>query len=257
MIIVALRASGELLAAAQRVLPRSAELVCVSNVAELAGALPPSRGALTIAPLPAAEDVDLLSQLEALRGAYPWVPLVVVATPPAPAALDVAAQVGRMGAILVDTREPGWQERLQQAALAAQRETLDRAAWHEAGLRLSNEAETLFKVALRLAHEPCTVPQFAEASGMPERTLRTYCKREGLPSPQWIIGWARVLLAAYLLGRSGAILHDVAQQMGFLTPGDLRAMMRRYGCTMTRPRESHSHLSIVVSMIQEYFEHVR
>lgn len=252
--IIALRMPYELMRKVECAFPRGSQPFHVSHVDELIGVLSPPCGALMLAPLPAMGDSGLLGQLEAFRRAYSWVPLMVVAAPAAFESLEMAASVGRLGALLVDIGRSGWHERLQQVAFAAHRETLSAMVWSHANLRLSGAAETLFRVALRLAHEPCSVPQLAMASGMSERGMRKYCERWGIPNPQRIIVWARVLLATYLLDRSGGKPREVARQLGFLTVDNLRTMMWRHGCSFSRPMESGTRMAFVVSAIQEYFD---
>ncbi|WP_439644072.1 helix-turn-helix domain-containing protein [Gemmatimonas sp.] len=114
--------------------------------------------------------------------------------------------------------------RLERAAAESVASRLGRAC----APILSDAWVTLFKVALRLANAPITLPELAAAAGLHERSLRKYCDRAGLPSPQWVIGWARALTAAHYLDEPGRSLVSVAQLLAFPSPSALQNLLRRY-----------------------------
>ena len=227
--IIALGLSDALLGQVRGAFPGGATVVSVSRVDELPERFDPVRGAQALAPLPLAGNLDLLGLIEAFRRCYPWVPLIVLASRGGRDALEMAVRLGRIGvAMLIDMDEHDWPHRLRRVVMANGRAALSNAVWEQADLQLSAAAATIFKVALRLAHEPFTVEQLATACRIHERTLRKYCNREGLPNPQWIVGWARLLLAGYLLDQGSTEKERVASQLGFNTAIELQKMMHRY-----------------------------
>lgn len=109
--------------------------------------------------------------------------------------------------------------------------------WEHANIVADGLVTTLMLAALRLAHEPISLPQLALAARMHERTLRKYCARHGLPSPQWLIGWARCLLAAYYLEEDGRPIQTIAEILHFNSAVLLANHLRRYTqCSATELR---------------------
>ncbi len=111
--------------------------------------------------------------------------------------------------------------------------------WQQAGIAVSTELATLMLVALRHAHAPISMARLGLAAQMHERTLRKYCDRHALPSPQWLIGWSRCLLAAYYLEEDGRTIHSVSQLMQYKSSSLLANHLRRYtGHSATELRRS-------------------
>ena len=109
--------------------------------------------------------------------------------------------------------------------------------WRIGGICVDDACATLLKSALRLAHDPIPLKRLAEASRLHERTLRKYCAHAGLPSPQWIVGWARCLVTAYYLEEPGRSIASIAALLHFKTPVLLANQIRRYtGLTATALR---------------------
>jgi AraC-like DNA-binding protein len=86
----------------------------------------------------------------------------------------------------------------------------------------------ILATAVALAYRPITAAALATALGTNERTLRRQCTRRCLPSPQWIIGWARLLLVARYLQQPGTTLTNVAALLAYPTNAALGAQVRRY-----------------------------
>lgn len=76
--------------------------------------------------------------------------------------------------------------------------------------------------------ERLTVAEAAAALGVPRRTLVARLRRAGLPGPQRVIGWCRVLHAARLLEDSGDGLEHVAMALDFPSASALHNQLRRY-----------------------------
>jgi AraC-like DNA-binding protein len=112
-----------------------------------------------------------------------------------------------------------------------------RRLWDQCRIGADDTVTTLMLAALRIAHEPISLPQMALAARMHERTLRKYCTLHGLPSPQWLIGWARCLLAAYYLDEAGRPIQTIAEMLRFTSAVQLANHLRRYTkCSATELR---------------------
>lgn len=83
-------------------------------------------------------------------------------------------------------------------------------------------------VALPMAGRCLPVKDVALALGIHERTLRKRLLRADAPSPQWLVGWARLLVAAWHLRDSARSASDVAAQLEFSASQNLCRMVRRY-----------------------------
>lgn len=184
--------------------------------------------ACVVAQVPGARDGHSLDELLRLRAQFPHVPMLAVYADGI-SALDATLHLGRAGVTEILTASP----EVDRVGLAATLSRCHSAAvavqvWDRAALSLPGPMVTLLKVALRLANRPFTVEDLAVAAGMSIRSLRRYCEREGLPGPQWIVGWARILTAGYFLAGSGRSTSEVAQTLGYPSSDALRNQLRRY-----------------------------
>ena len=94
---------------------------------------------------------------------------------------------------------------------------------------------------LFLSNEPLTTAQLASSTQMHERTLRKYCTRHRLPPPQQIVGWSRLLIAAFYLDEGSRSTKDVADLLGFPTTDALRKQLMRYTHrSATHLRDGHA-----------------
>jgi len=83
-------------------------------------------------------------------------------------------------------------------------------------------------VALPLAGRCLMVSDVARVLGIHERTLRKRLLNCAAPSPQWLVGWARLLVAAWHLRDATRTASDVAAQLEFSALQNLCRMVRRY-----------------------------
>lgn len=158
---------------------------------------------------------------------------------------------GGISHVLVQQRLHLQEHVLSTLASSTTHQTAGRV-WAQASIEADNEVVTLMLAALRLAHRPISLPQLAQATQMHERTLRKYCDRHRLPSPQWIIGWARCLLAAYYLEESGRPVQAVAEVLHFNSAVLLANHLRRYtGLTATELRRCGA-LAIAARRLEEF-----
>jgi AraC-like DNA-binding protein len=91
----------------------------------------------------------------------------------------------------------------------------------------------------RASRGPLTVQRLAEELSVDRKTLRNWLRRAGLPGPERLIGWCRVIAAARLLERSERPVAEVAQTLRFSSVSDLRRMLGRY--TGYRPTDVRLH----------------
>ena len=117
---------------------------------------------------------------------------------------------------------------LMKALIRCETDSLAVRVWKSARLEVDDALLTVLKPALRLAHSPISLLRLASAAQMHERTLRKYCDHHGFSSPQWIIGWARLLTAAYYLDEPGRTVQDVAELLAFPSAASLANHVRRY-----------------------------
>ena len=80
----------------------------------------------------------------------------------------------------------------------------------------------------RAATTVLTVEQLAQELGVHRKTLHNWLRAAGLPSPERIIGWSRLLLAATLLEASSRSVSSVALTVGFSSEAAFRSMLARY-----------------------------
>lgn len=156
---------------------------------------------------------------------------------------EISNAVSELGAVVIKHEWLTQPSVLQ--SIIAQWENHCAAVWRLADVQVGDAFATLLRAALRLAHEPIRLDRFALATEMHERTLRKYCERYQLPSPQWIIGWARCLLAAYYLDDCGRSIQSIASLLKFSSPVLLANHLRRYtGMTATKLRAEGALASV-------------
>lgn len=88
--------------------------------------------------------------------------------------------------------------------------------------------------ALRSYEVPLTVPALARAAGCSPRTLRRAVRAAGLPTPEQLLAWRRLLHAARLLD-DGRSANSVAHALHFSSGSALRKSLK--GVTGLCPRE--------------------
>lgn len=147
-------------------------------------------------------------------------------------------------------------DELRQALMRLHADSIAIKLWKIASLRLDDSLIAVLKPALRLAHAPISMVRFASATGWHERTLRKYCTQASLPSPQWVAGWARLLVAAYYLDEPGRTVQGVAELLAFPSAVSLANQVRRYsGFTPTALR-ARGATQTVARLIEERLQPV-
>ncbi|MES2522563.1 MAG: AraC family transcriptional regulator [Gemmatimonadota bacterium] len=166
-------------------------------------------------------------------------------------AFESAWRLGRASVTEIVTADPYLRTDVLLAALTrAHADGVLASLWRTANLSLPDPLVTVMRRALRSAHAPFTAGSLAELTKMHERSLRKYCTRHRLPSPQILVGWARLLLAAYYLDERGRTLKAIAELLGYPTPGALRKQVRRYTNRSTTELRREGALRTVAMLLQ-------
>ena len=94
-------------------------------------------------------------------------------------------------------------------------------------------------VAVTRAHLRLTSHRLAEICGTPKRTLLTALEKAGYPSPQKLLAWGRLIVAAQMLEDPNKAADAVARQLDFPSGSAFRNTCQRYlGAT---PHEIRGH----------------
>ena len=93
-------------------------------------------------------------------------------------------------------------------------------------------------LAVTRAQECLTPDQFAQAFGLARRTLTARLSAVGFPSPQRLLTWGRLLLAAHLLEDPSRTAERVSKSLGFPSATAFRnTCQRQLGSTPSEIRE--------------------
>jgi len=224
---------------------RHATLLIVHSVADvraaLATALTRTEATCLMVQVPPDAHGPFWVDLRELRAHYPGIPVIAVAITGV-SSYTSAMRIGQFGISELLTADPDLHVEHVDGALArAHNDGIISRVWRAAALTLPDAYVTVLKRALRLAHEPLTTAQLANATQMHERTLRKYCTRHRLPPPQQIVGWSRLLIAAFYLDEGSRTTKDVADLLGFPTTDALRKQLMRYTHrSATQLRDGHA-----------------
>lgn len=138
--------------------------------------------------------------------------------------LGVAEVVGRAA---VDVRDAV--QRIQALAQPPLVARIDRAFEG----RIDPGVRALIRTAAELAGHGAPAPRLADWLYVSPRTLTRACTRLGIPAPQHLMGWTRVLHAVVLLDEPGRRPRDAAHAAGFASERSLRRAVQRYlGCSL-------------------------
>jgi AraC-like DNA-binding protein len=198
------------------------------NVRDSGGILARQADVCVLCPVPGPEEEQLGARLLDLRHQFPhvlWVALFFEGQSDSRWALRLG-QAGVTELVTVGRSLPS--AALMSALSRCETDSVAVRIWKEAHLGVPDSLVALLKPALRLAHGPVSMTRLAAATRMHERTLRKYCDGANLPSPQWIVGWARLLVAAYYLDEPGRTIHSIAELLEFPSAVALANHVRRY-----------------------------
>jgi len=184
--------------------------------------------------LPRVAVIDLLADVPAnfervrrLRQAHPRLTLIAYVAP-SPHRVREIFDAGRAGfAGLVVAGEDDAPRSL--LALADQAEARALTGVLRAELRdLAPFAIDAVLIAVTRAHERLTPGDLAKLLGRSPRALTRRLAAEALPSPQRLLAWARLIVAAHLLEDSGRSADRVAATLGFPSGSSYRNTCQRY-----------------------------
>jgi AraC-like DNA-binding protein len=112
---------------------------------------------------------------------------------------------------------------------------------------LEAQARPLFEYLLEHGDAPLSIEQAASSVGLARRTLEKRLASLGYPSPETLIGWCRLLLAAHLLEDQGRTYDEVALQLSFPSGMALRSMLKRYtGVSGRAAREEPGPVALIL-----------
>lgn len=227
-VVVTALLSADIALALRDALPLETPVVHLKGIDEAAAALAEYLDALFIFRVPEEADSTHRKGLVTLRRQFPLAYMIALFHVPSssPSAL---LEIGRTGlaSVLSYSVSPKVSE-LRQVIAVGSHEAICQRIWRQLPEQPEGPLRTLLKCALRSARGPITLDRLAIAAGMHERTLRKYCAAHNLPSPQWIIGWARMLVVSYFLAEPGRSASSIAKVLEFPSLGAMRNQFHRY-----------------------------
>lgn len=225
----------------QQIVGGEAQLQSVDSLHAASDAIRATLESCVLVIVPGDVQLDHLPAHKRFRELYPHVPVVALFVEGLSThrGTMLLARTGVSDIVSVDEQVDA--DALRVALARAHALGVSHRVWEECKPRLPDTLVTLLKTALRLAHQPITGQTLAAAAGMPERSLRRHCQDAALPSPQWIIGWARLLIAGFYLDEPGRTVMQVAELLQFPSSCALRNQLRRYtGLSARRIRSGGS-----------------
>lgn len=105
------------------------------------------------------------------------------------------------------------------------------------------------QAASQLQFDNWTCVALAASLSMHERTLRKKCVAVGIPGPQWLLGWTKLLLSGILLRDPKRTVENIANSLQYSTPSAYRRALKSYvGCTARELRLGDPPMRIAASM---------
>ncbi len=163
-----------------------------------------------------------------LREGFPHMPVIAYCTLAQIAAGDLLALAQADVSALVVQGIDDAGALLEAALEDAGDGALSRRAWASIRDDVPAAARPVVELCLASARQAPTVADIARALGVHRRTLGDRLARAGLPTPQAIVGWSRLLLAARLMEDPHRPLERIALELRFPGAASLRNMLRRY-----------------------------
>ena len=172
-----------------------------------------------------------LGRLEVFRTSFPYTPVLALARFGETAPQDIL-ELGRVGV----TRAVDLEECRTLANLDLVVRTTSSGEACDCFLRCCNitKHEGVRHLIARFFATPTSIrnsTELAAAYGRHAKTLRLHLLEEGLPGPERLIAWIRIVTAASLLREPERSTRAVATAAGLHCESDLRGLVRRYmGC---------------------------
>lgn len=138
----------------------------------------------------------------------------------------------------------------------ALRNLLEAAQQASVGERAAEELmgvvpEKLAPIVAHVTRYPATqrVSEVADALGYHRKTLVNHCAQVDFVSPQELLGWCRLAVAAELMASSSRTVEAIANQLDFSSDTGLRNMMKRYtGLKASEVRERGGARCVVAAL---------
>jgi AraC-like DNA-binding protein len=177
------------------------------------------------------ENTPVAPTIQRLRAQWPLVPVLAYCAVRNPSAPDLlaAARAGLNGLLVADG--DGQANSLLDVLgtfAQAEDEVTARRAWAAVSDVVPESARVVVEYCLTHGRQALTVDEVARALGMHRKTLWMRLDRTGLPSPEKLINWARLLHAAHRLETTKLSLARIATEHSYGTRGALRNMLFRY-----------------------------
>lgn len=182
-----------------------------------------------------AEGTPVAPTVRRLREGFPLVPILAYVSLERTDGRDLleVANAGVSALIVRGVDDIG--VALRGALASAQDDATARRAMAELSAVIPEPARAVVEYCLAHARQGPTVADVARALGMHRKTLCARLVRAGLPSPQAVVGWCRLLHAAHMMEDVSRPLEHIALQLNFSSAASLRNMLARY--TRLRPCE--------------------
>jgi AraC-like DNA-binding protein len=200
----------------------------VANERRILGAVDRRQTGACLIDLTARDDRDYVDVIRRIRHLYGFLPIIGYC------ALDA-----RGSQHLLTTARAGATHLLIRGydnPVMVVRTALGDAGWQWAteevmrqlGQWLPPQAQRVFAYIVAHADVALSVEQIAGALTLNRRTLGRQLRRAGLPGPEAVVSWCRLLVAAQLMTRPEWTMERAALALRFASTSALRAMIRRY-----------------------------
>lgn len=186
-----------------------------------------------------------------LREGFPHMPVIAYCTVAQIAAADLLALAQADVSALVVQGIDDAGALLESALEDAGDRALARRAWASVRDDVPAAARPVVELCLASARQAPTVADVARALGVHRKTLGDRLARAGLPTPQAILGWCRLLLAARLMEDPHRPLERIALDLRFPGAASLRNMLRRYTGLSPREVRERGGFELVLASFQD------
>lgn len=256
-LLVTVALPARLTARVKQVVGEATEVRAVSTMLGAVDAVRATLGCCLLITVPGETELDRVGAYARFRVLYPHVPVIALFVQGSSAHRGTMT-IGRVGVTDIVPVDGELDAAVLQVALVrAHAAGVSHFVWDECRPALPEELTTLLKTTLRIAHRPISVSTLASAAGMPERSLRRWCEDARIPSPQWIIGWARLLVAGYYLDDPGRTILQVAELLEFTSSCALRNQLRRYSGLSPRELRARGSTMLLCRALEKAIQHHR
>jgi AraC-like DNA-binding protein len=106
----------------------------------------------------------------------------------------------------------------------------------------------LIRFCLEHAREPIGVEDIARWCGVHRRALEYRLAQAGLPPPNRVVAWARLVQAAWRFSRDPSTIATVAEASGYCSPNAMRKSFQRFGLRLSDVRRLGGYERVVLSL---------